>query len=187
MVRKKPYTPEELEKRRLWAREYNARPEVKAKKAAYQKRPEKIQLRKDYYNRPEVKQRYKDRRDDEAHRAYCKQWRQSENGKRKLKEHGLRQRGFTLELWETLMQIQGGVCAVCQREFAADYRKIHADHCHDEMLPRGLLCQECNLAEGLIRKAGMVPEEFGRRMSAYLNDPSASRLLTPATNPKRKN
>lgn len=173
MARVTPYTPEELAARKERAREYNARPEVKARKKAHASKPEVAAKRAEYYARPDVKQRYKDRLDKEAHKAYCKAWRQSETGKAILKAAGLKQRAFTLELWATLMNLQGGACAICRKPFTADLRAIHADHCHDEMKPRGLLCQACNHAEGQIKKTGLTPSEFARRLEAYLACPPA--------------
>lgn len=188
MVRTRPYTAEELEARRARMREYNARPEVVARKREYANRPEVIARRKEYYRQPEVKQRYVDRYDSEAHKAYCKQWRASEQGKRKLKNGGLKQRGFTLEMWEALMDAQGNACAICRKPFPDNYREIHADHCHDEFVPRGLLCQACNHAEGQIKKTGLSPEEFGRRLEAYLGNPPAARVVAElkTSNARRK-
>lgn len=162
MARKRPFTPEELEARRLKQKEYNSRPEV-------------IERRKEYYRRPEVQARYLARREAGAQTEYLKQWRSSEHGKRVLKKSGLRQRGFTLELWDALLSSQGKACAICKTPFS-EPRDIHADHCHSSKIHRGLLCQACNHAEGQIRKTGLSPEEFGRRLSEYLGNPPAARV-----------
>lgn len=163
MARKRVLTPEQREAQRLRQRRYNATPEAKAKRA-------------EYYRRPEVQARYKARAESGAQKEYLKQWRASEHGKMTLKAGGLRQRGFTLELWETLLSLQGNACAICRKPFPDNYREIHADHCHEHNLPRGLLCQACNHAEGQIRKTGLTPEEFGRRLAAYLGNPPAARV-----------
>lgn len=184
---RKPETEEQRERRRARAREYNARPEVKARKAEYNARPEVKERRKQYYQRPEVQARYKQRIEAGEQKEYMKAWRKSEAGKRSLKEGGLRMRGFTLELWETLMRLQGNACAVCRRPFPADLREIHADHCHDEKRPRGLLCRNCNHAEGQISKTGLSPEEFGRRLSAYLGDPPAARVVADPIHERTEN
>lgn len=176
MKRTRPLTAEEIEAKRAKVREYNARPEVKARKKAHASRPEVLAKRKEYYSRPEVKAKYKERVSRGDQKEYMKQWRQSESGKRALKEAGLRQRGFTLALWETLMSLQGNACAICRRPFSDNLRFIHADHCHEQNLPRGLLCQACNHAEGQIRRTGLTPEEFGRRLSVYLGNPPAARV-----------
>jgi len=161
MTQRKPLTPEQREAARERQRRYNQKPEV-------------IARRKDYYQRPEVKVKYKLRHSTEEHKEYMKSWRQSETGKAKLKEAGLRQRAFTLELWEALRQAQGNACAVCRRLFGEDLHKIHADHCHDTNKPRGLLCNNCNHAEGQIKKTGLTPEEFAKRLQHYLNFPPAA-------------
>lgn len=177
MARKRPYTEEELEVRRQKARDYSARPEVKARKAEYNARSEVAARRKEYYRKPEVQARYKERTAAGAQKEYMKQWRASEKGKRRLKDGSLRQRGFTIELWETLISLQGNACAICRKPFTGDPRDIHADHCHDANEPRGLLCQACNHAEGQIRKTGLTPEEFGRRLTAYVGNPPAARVV----------
>jgi len=162
MAKKQPLTDEQRAKARERARRYNAKPDV-------------IEARKAYYRRPEVQARYEERNGSEDWKAYCKQYRQTERGRDILKDSGLRQRGFTLELWNTLTKLQGNACAICRRPFdSLGYRNLHADHCHEEMRPRGLLCRNCNHAEGQIKKTGLAPEEYARRLALYLLDPPAS-------------
>lgn len=184
---KKPLTDEQRAKARERARVQNAKPETKARKAQHQNKPENLAKRAAYYQRPEVKAKYLARSASDEQREYMKQWRASERGKRVLKNAGLRQRGFTLELWETLIELQGGACAICRRPFPAEYREIHADHCHDEMRPRGLLCQPCNLAEGQIKKTGLSPSEYARRLEGYLASPPVETLKTERAMPEERN
>lgn len=91
--------------------------------------------------------------------------------KRRVK-HRARKTGFSEELFKRTLLVQGHACAVCERLFS-EALKPHADHCHDSNVPRGVLCSGCNWAEGLIRKSGLDPEEFGARLRAYLQDPPA--------------
>lgn len=170
---KRALTPEQREKARLRAKRYNEKPGA-------------MEARQEYYRRPEVQARVKARIAAGVQREYMKEWRASERGKRILKESGLRQRAFTLSLWETLKAFQGNACAICRAPFPDDLRAIHADHCHEHHLPRGLLCQSCNHAEGMIRKTGLSPEEFGRRLVAYLGDPPAARVVTVNREESRK-
>ncbi len=64
--------------------------------------------------------------------------------------------GITVEEYDALLARQGGVCAICgQGEPNAHGRtgkqfKLSVDHCHDSGRIRGLLCQKCNRAIGLL-------------------------------------
>ena len=52
------------------------------------------------------------------------------------------------EVRETLLELQGGVCAICSRP-----PKIpHCDHDHKTGAVRGTLCSGCNLLLGVIEK-----------------------------------
>ena len=159
----KPMTDEQRAKARERSRRYNATPEAKARRA-------------EYYKRPEVQARYKERNGTEEWKAYCKAYRTTNLGKEINRGHSLRhstEGAFDLDLWRELVAFQGGGCAVCRRELPENSRLVHADHCHDSKQPRGLLCQHCNHAEGQIRKTGLSPEDFGRRLAAYLSNPPA--------------
>jgi hypothetical protein len=45
------------------------------------------------------------------------------------------------------------------------------DHDHETGIIRGILCQSCNTAEGYIKKTGLCPEEWGRRLIGYYDSP----------------
>lgn len=185
MREKRASTEEAVERKKARIRAYNARPEVKARKRAYASKPEVVAARKAYYRRPEVLARYKERSGTEAHREYCKQWRQTPSGKQKLKASGLRQSSFTEELRSTLLEAQGFACAVCGRPFTSE-KNIHADHCHETGVPRGLLCNLCNVAEGLIKKTGLSPREFGERLRNYLEATPCSSLNQTSGSPVKE-
>lgn len=160
MTKKREMTPEQREKARERQRRYQSKPEVIAK-------------RKEYYQRPEVKQRYVERHKTEEHKEYMRQWRASQKGKELMKEAGLRQRAFTLDLWNDLRTLQQNRCAICERPLSDNPRLVHADHCHNTKRPRGLLCHNCNHAEGHIGKTGLTPAEFAKRLEHYLSSPPA--------------
>lgn len=52
--------------------------------------------------------------------------------------------------YDALFEAQEGKCAICEKEWkptnwkGAPSRKMHRDHDHKTMQPRGLLCQACN-------------------------------------------
>jgi hypothetical protein len=61
------------------------------------------------------------------------------------KEYGLSQ-----EDYENMLASQNMSCAVCGGQIGND-QSTHIDHCHDTGVVRGLLCQKCNQAIGLLQ------------------------------------
>lgn len=59
----------------------------------------------------------------------------------------LKQYGLTQESYDHLHIRQGGVCAICQQETT-----LVIDHDHSTGKVRGLLCNSCNLALGLLKE-----------------------------------
>jgi hypothetical protein len=82
--------------------------------------------------------------------------------------------GITPEIFNSLWREQGGRCALCSIELS--HSKAQADHCHDTKTPRGLLCLPCNSFEGRLKKIKMNPEEWGRRLTSYRQQPPWKRL-----------
>lgn len=48
-------------------------------------------------------------------------------------------------IYERVLEMQGGVCAICKRP-PSERRKLDRDHDHRGMFLRGLLCPRCNRA-----------------------------------------
>ena len=84
-----------------------------------------------------------------------------------------RSTGFSAALVAALTALQSGRCAICGSDMRGS---AHADHCHDTKVPRGLLCRTCNLAEGYIKKTGLSPEDFGKRLAEYLANPPVKQI-----------
>jgi hypothetical protein len=59
---------------------------------------------------------------------------------RNLKKYGL-----TIEDYGRLLELQGGVCAICGVNGG---KRLAVDHCHDTGNVRGLLCFDCNVGLG---------------------------------------
>lgn len=59
--------------------------------------------------------------------------------------------GITRMEWEAMFAAQGHKCAICP--FAGDMKKFHTDHCHATGKVRGILCNGCNTAIGLIKES----------------------------------
>lgn len=53
--------------------------------------------------------------------------------------------GMTKEVFDQLMEMQKGLCAICDSDIS---EKSSIDHCHTTLEVRGLLCQPCNLGLG---------------------------------------
>jgi hypothetical protein len=81
-----------------------------------------------------------------------KAWKQQNPGK--LGEYVRKRRlkhnfGLTVEDYDRLLHLQGGVCAGCGSP-PSDRRRLSVDHDHTTGCVRGLLCTNCNRALGLI-------------------------------------
>lgn len=64
--------------------------------------------------------------------------------------------GLTPEDYQKMLAAQGGVCAICGKDEPTEHGRtgtkfrLGVDHCHDSGRVRGLLCQRCNRAIGLL-------------------------------------
>jgi len=56
--------------------------------------------------------------------------------------------GFTPGMYEQRFEQQGRSCAICKSPDAGGRGAFHADHDHELMQPRGVLCHNCNVALG---------------------------------------
>jgi len=95
----------------------------------------------------------------ESERAYAcrrqREYRKSEHGQRAYKDQHLKKQfGLTLNVYEAILEHQGGVCAICgEAETAVNSGSkkplaLAVDHCHKTGKVRGLLCSKCNTGLG---------------------------------------
>lgn len=56
--------------------------------------------------------------------------------------------GITICEYDAMFKKQHGKCAVCNEKYG---KTLHVDHCHQTNIVRGLLCQKCNMAIGLLQ------------------------------------
>lgn len=64
----------------------------------------------------------------------------------------LRRYGLTIAEWDELLKAQGGRCAICRTDRAGGGDdRWHVDHDHATGQIRGLLCNSCNQAIGLLK------------------------------------
>lgn len=152
-------TPEEWAAFLAARREYNARPEVKERRRLRDNTDEKRAERLAYHRTAEAKAKAKKRHRDRAMT--------DPNYLKKRAAYGrLLRTGFTPEMISAALLRQGNGCAICRRSF--DEQPMRADHCHATGKPRGLLCHNCNIIEGMLQSTGLDVMEFAHRMVAYL-------------------
>jgi recombination endonuclease VII len=77
------------------------------------------------------------------------------------KKHERFVRSFTGELYDELLEAQGGHCALCPA--TPKTRRLNLDHDHATMRVRGLLCHRCNRP-----LFDYVTPEWLRRAADYL-------------------
>lgn len=70
--------------------------------------------------------------------------------------------GIDLAEYESLLEAQNGVCAICEEKDS--YFRLAVDHCHGSKLIRGLLCSQCNRGIGFFKNKSELLE----RAAAYL-------------------
>jgi hypothetical protein len=75
-----------------------------------------------------------------------------------------------LAIYNSMLKKQDGVCAVCkqpERKTAfGKLRTLSVDHCHQTGKIRALLCDACNIAEGLLKKPE-VAQALARYMGKH--------------------
>jgi hypothetical protein len=131
--------------------------------------------------RTEFGRRYGSAKDYSA--SYCKQCTLDYNADRarkhwaahpELAEHRARQNrvitlrrfyGITVDDYEWLLSFQGGLCRICRTAPSGRRKTLSVDHCHATDRIRGLLCDTCNRAIGLLRD----DPEILRQAAAYLD------------------
>lgn len=136
---------------------------IKARVYAQRTTREGKQKRADYAKRymadPEVK----------AHRSlYNAAYTARPEVVERLRRVNLRSYGISLEEYNTQLERQNGLCALCARPAEQFPKSLFVDHNHETGAIRGLLCAHCNFAEGNIRQTGVDPIEFAQRLITYL-------------------
>lgn len=75
--------------------------------------------------------------------------------KRKNLEGALSRYGLDIESYDRMLEMQGGLCAICEDppdpNGVRASSRLHVDHCHETGRIRALLCTRCNRAIGYLR------------------------------------
>jgi hypothetical protein len=123
----------------------------------------------------------------EVRRAVHKRWREKNPEKNRAcqaayhaknpdarRRNYLKRSGFTLELFKAAMEVQNSLCAICRTDLAAlPSAQVHADHCHETVRPRGILCLSCNRGLGFFKDNPHILEWAAE----YLRAPTISGVL----------
>lgn len=59
--------------------------------------------------------------------------------------------GITRDKYNEMLLAQDSLCAICGKHASESNKGLHVDHCHETKVVRGLLCNSCNLAIGLLK------------------------------------
>lgn len=90
------------------------------------------------------------RNNRDKHLAYMKQRRASHG--ESIRDSKLKSVfGITLAEYNSMLEQQGGCCAICGKDSRANSKRLAVDHCHKTNRVRGLLCSPCNQALGIFK------------------------------------
>jgi len=109
----------------------------------------------------EFRKRFRGKNKNIYFESYCKNcerlntksWSQENKERRKeitLKKDLKRNFDLSLEDYYKMRKEHNNQCAVCKVSKSKSGRRLAVDHCHNTKLIRGLLCNECNTALGLL-------------------------------------
>lgn len=86
---------------------------------------------------------------------------------------------ITLSEYQSILEAQGGLCCICNKELTGISNAV--DHDHKTGIVRGILCAYCN-HWNLGRHTDW---ELVQRMADYLREPPAVRVLGQRATPKK--
>lgn len=89
------------------------------------------------------------------------------------RKHTLKKYGITIAQYAAMLDMQGGVCAICG--VTPKKRRLAVDHNHKTKQVRGLLCTQCNRGLGWFRDA----EAHLLKAAAYIRKSNISASHTP--------
>lgn len=79
--------------------------------------------------------------------------------------------GLTLEIFDQLHKKQEGRCAICGAH-EKEKKFLVVDHCHETQKIRGLLCQQCNSAIGILKHSEDILLKAIEYLRAFKTIPS---------------
>ena len=124
----------------------------------YSKTPERKKYQKEYNQSPRGKEvnwkAHQKYANSPKAKEYQRKYYKTPNGRKTYLKYKY---GITPEEYDRLFEQQHGKCAICFK--APIYRKLDIDHEHTTNKVRGLLCNNCNQALGLLGDSILVLRE----------------------------
>jgi len=163
VAKEKERYEKDKERRREYMRGYQQKNKEKANEANRRWRAKNPEKSREYF-RLKARERYKLK--NEECRAYGREYyyrtgKSKRTPERRFKEALKRNYGLTVEQYNQMVSDTGGKCPICTDELVQG--RIHVDHCHTTGRVRGILCGNCNSAEGFLRTS-----ENAHRMYQYM-------------------
>ena len=143
------------DRRKMWARENPERVKERQKKWREAHREQVRKINRDWYRAHQAEQSERVRLDRLAnpekyrqrYRAYKDKHAQHWRSWKLRHEYGI-----DIEEYDQILEVQRGVCAICHRTGSSKRRtRLVVDHDHETGKVRGLLCDGCNRALGLLK------------------------------------
>ncbi len=69
-----------------------------------------------------------------------------------IRKHNLKRYGISIDEYNDMFAKQEGKCGICGTHQSGEKRALDVDHDHDTGKVRGLLCNACNKAIGLLNE-----------------------------------
>lgn len=96
--------------------------------------------------------------------------------KEKIRKSRMSRSCFYGNLFQLTMEAQNYCCAICECNLLElPNKQVHADHCHETLRPRGILCVRCNTGLGSFKDD---PDRLAKAIE-YLNSPTVLPFASP--------
>lgn len=104
----------------------------------------------------------------DAGKACRKRYHSSEKGKANNRKSQLKNKyNMTIEDYNLLLELQNHSCKICSLHINDHSRNLAVDHCHTTGKVRSLLCDNCNVALGLVKEDIKIMHNMIKYMEDY--------------------
>ena len=106
---------------------------------------------------------------NEAHKMEKSNWTQAHKGEQRERDL-VREYGISIAEYNHLFELQEGKCSICGTHQSELKKRLHIDHNHETGKVRGLLCQKCNVAIGLLQDNWILLQNAANYIHQYSED-----------------